>query len=82
MAHKKAGGSTANGRDSSGCRLGIKKYGGEYAFSGNIIIRQRGNKWWAGVNVKEGKDNTIFATAEGFVFFKKGLKGRVFVSVI
>ena len=82
MAHKKAGGSTRNGRDSAGRRLGVKKYGGELVGAGNIIVRQRGNKWWPGDNVGEGKDHTLFATAEGHVTFKKGFKGRTFISVL
>jgi large subunit ribosomal protein L27 len=82
MAHKKAGGSSRNGRDSIGRRLGVKKYGGEAVLSGNILVRQRGTKWWPGENVGIGKDHTIFATAEGKVKFHRGLKGRVFVSVV
>ncbi|MEM9098495.1 MAG: 50S ribosomal protein L27 [Pseudomonadota bacterium] len=82
MAHKKAGGSSRNGRDSAGRRLGIKKFGGELVIPGNIIARQRGNKWWPGENVGQGKDHTLFATAEGHVTFTKGLKGRTFVSVL
>ncbi len=82
MAHKKAGGSSRNGRDSAGRRLGVKKYGGEVVIPGNILIRQRGTKWWPGENVGMGKDHTIFATAEGNVQFRKGLKGRTFVSVV
>jgi len=82
MAHKKAGGSTRNGRDSAGRRLGVKKFGGELVGAGNIIVRQRGNKWWPGDNVGEGKDHTLFATAEGHVTFKKGFKGRTFISVL
>jgi large subunit ribosomal protein L27 len=78
MAHKKAGGSSRNGRDSAGRRLGVKKYGGE----GNILIRQRGTKWWPGQNVGMGKDHTIFAVIDGNVKFHKGLKGRTFVSVV
>jgi large subunit ribosomal protein L27 len=81
MAHKKAGGSSKNGRDTAGRRLGVKKYGGEAVRSGNILIRQRGTKWWPGRNVGLGKDHTIFATADGHVQFRKGLKGRTFVSV-
>jgi large subunit ribosomal protein L27 len=81
MAHKKAGGSSKNGRDTAGRRLGVKKYGGEAVRSGNILIRQRGTKWWPGRNVGLGKDHTIFATADGHVQFHKGLKGRTFVSV-
>jgi large subunit ribosomal protein L27 len=82
MAHKKAGGSSRNGRDSAGRRLGVKKYGGEAVIPGNIIVRQRGNKWWPGEGVGEGKDHTIFATAEGRVTFRKGFKGRTFISVL
>ncbi len=82
MAHKKAGGSSRNGRDSIGRRLGIKKYGGEAVIPGNILARQRGTKWWPGRNVGMGKDHTIFATTEGQVKFHKGLKGRVFISVV
>ena len=82
MAHKKAGGSSRNGRDSAGRRLGIKKFGGQDVIPGNIIARQRGNKWWPGENVGQGKDHTLFATAEGKVTFRKGFKGRTFVSVL
>ena len=82
MAHKKAGGSSRNGRDSAGRRLGVKKFGGEAVIPGNILVRQRGTKWWPGQNVGLGKDHTIFATVEGQVQFHKGLKGRTFVSVI
>jgi len=82
MAHKKAGGSSRNGRDSAGRRLGVKKFGGEAVIPGNILVRQRGTKWWPGENVGLGKDHTIFATVEGHVQFHKGLKGRTFVSVI
>ncbi len=82
MAHKKAGGSSRNGRDSIGRRLGVKKYGGEAVLSGNILVRQRGTKWWPGENVGLGKDHTIFATTEGKVKYHRGLKGRVFVSVV
>lgn len=81
MAHKKAGGSSRNGRDSAGRRLGVKKFGGEHVVPGNIIIRQRGTKFHPGTNVGIGKDHTIFATTEGHVEFKKGLKQRTFVSV-
>ena len=63
MAHKKAGGSSRNGRDSAGRRLGVKKFGGENVISGNIIVRQRGTKWWPGINVGIGKDHTIYATS-------------------
>ena len=69
MAHKKAGGSSRNGRDSAGRRLGIKKYGGEKVIPGNIIVRQRGTKYYPGENVGIGKDHTIFALKEGKVFF-------------
>ena len=82
MAHKKAGGSSRNGRDSAGRRLGIKKFGGEIVVSGNIIVRQRGTKWWPGNNVGIGRDHTIFATSDGKVKFHKGLKGRTFISII
>ncbi len=82
MAHKKAGGSSRNGRDSAGRRLGVKKYGGEAVIPGNIIVRQRGTKWWPGEGVGMGKDHTIFATDEGAVKFHKGLKGRTFISVL
>ena len=82
MAHKKAGGSSRNGRDSAGRRLGVKKFGGEKVKAGNIILRQRGTKWWPANNVGLGKDHTIFATEEGYVKFHKGLKGRTYVSVL
>ena len=82
MAHKKAGGSSRNGRDSAGRRLGVKLYGGQQAIPGNIIVRQRGTKWWPGTGVGMGKDHTIVATAEGAVTFHKGLKGRTFISVV
>jgi len=81
MAHKKAGGSSRNGRDSAGRRLGVKKYGGETVLSGNIIIRQRGTKFHPGENVGLGKDHTIFATAPGRVCFARKANNRVFVSV-
>lgn len=82
MAHKKAGGSSRNGRDSAGRRLGVKKFGGELVIPGNIIVRQRGTKVHPGENVGMGKDHTIFAVAEGNVKFHKGLKGRTFISVL
>lgn len=82
MAHKKAGGSSRNGRDSAGRRLGVKKYGGEAVIPGNIIVRQRGNRFWPGDNVGQGRDHTLFATAGGAVSFRKGLKRRTFVSVM
>ncbi len=82
MAHKKAGGSSRNGRDSAGRRLGVKLYGGQIAIPGNIILRQRGTKMWPGEGVGMGKDHTIFATVQGAVTFHKGLKGRTFISVL
>lgn len=82
MAHKKAGGSSRNGRDSAGRRLGIKKFGGESVIPGNIIARQRGTRWWPGEGVGMGKDHTLFAVSEGRVSFRKGLKGRTFISVM
>lgn len=83
MAHKKAGGSTRNGRDSNAKRLGVKRFGGEVVASGNIIVRQRGTHFHPGDNVGCGKDHTLFATAEGKVVFQvKGPKNRKFVSVI
>jgi large subunit ribosomal protein L27 len=82
MAHKKAGGSSRNGRDSAGRRLGIKSYGGESVVAGNIIARQRGTKWHAGHNVGTGKDHTLFALTNGRVQFNTKAKGRVFVSVL
>ncbi len=82
MAHKKAGGSTRNGRDSAGRRLGVKKFGGESVIPGNIIVRQRGTKYHPGDNVSIGKDHTIFATTEGFVSFKKKGSGKSFVNVV
>jgi len=82
MAHKKAGGSSRNGRDSAGRRLGVKKYGGEAVIPGNIIIRQRGTKYHPGDNVGIGKDHTIFAMSEGKVAFPRGRGGRTFVSVV
>ena len=82
MAHKKAGGSSRNGRDSEGRRLGVKLYGGQVAIPGNIILRQRGTRWWPGSGVGMGRDHTIFAVTEGRVTFRKGLKGRTFVSVL
>lgn len=81
MAHKKAGGSSSNGRDSAGRRLGVKKFGGEIVVPGNIIVRQRGTKVYPGENVGMGKDHTLFATSEGQVRFSKGRLGRSFVTV-
>ena len=82
MAHKKAGGSTRNGRDSAGRRLGIKKFGGEAVVPGNIIVRQRGTKFYPGRNVSIGKDHTLFALTEGFVSFSKKSSGRSFDDVL
>ena len=82
MAHKKAGGSSRNGRDSAGRRLGVKLYGGQAVIPGNIIVRQRGTKFWPGQNVGMGKDHTIFATVDGNVQFHKGLKNRTFISIV
>jgi len=83
MAHKKAGGSTRNGRDSESKRLGIKRYGGEQVLAGNIIVRQRGTRFHAGNNVGCGKDHTLFAKENGKVVFEvKGPKNRKFVSVV
>jgi len=81
MAHKKAGGSSRNGRDSAGRRLGVKKAGGQAVVPGNIILRQRGTQWHPGENVGMGKDHTIFAKAEGVVSFRTRKSGRVYVSV-
>ena len=82
MAHKKAGGSSRNGRDSQGRRLGIKLFGGESVVAGNILARQRGTKWHAGPNVGTGKDHTLFALIDGRVKFNTKAKGRVFVTVL
>jgi large subunit ribosomal protein L27 len=82
MAHKKAGGSSRNGRDSAGQRLGIKIFGGEEVVAGNIIARQRGTKWHPGRNVGVGRDHTLFALINGRVAFQTKTKGRVFVSVL
>ncbi|TDI61692.1 MAG: 50S ribosomal protein L27 [Alphaproteobacteria bacterium] len=81
MAHKKAGGSSRNGRDSEGRRLGVKKYGGEAVIPGNIIIRQRGTKVYPGENVGMGKDHTLFALVQGHIRFSKGKGDRSYVSV-
>lgn len=81
MAHKKAGGSSRNGRDSAGRRLGVKKFGGEKVIGGNIIVRQRGTKVYPGRNVGIGKDHTLFALIEGRVVFHDGKLGRKYVSV-
>jgi large subunit ribosomal protein L27 len=82
MAHKKAGGSSRNGRDSAGRRLGVKLFGGQSAIPGNIIVRQRGTRWYPGAGVGMGRDHTIFATVEGAVTFRKGFRGRTFVDVL
>jgi len=82
MAHKKAGGSSRNGRDSEGKRLGVKKFGGQKVIAGNILVRQRGTKWHPGSGVGLGKDYTIFAKTDGVVQFRKGFKNRTFVSVV
>jgi large subunit ribosomal protein L27 len=81
MAHKKAGGSSRNGRDSAGRRLGVKKFGGEAVLAGNIIVRQRGTKWYPGAGVGIGKDHTLFALTEGRVAFRDGKLGRKYVCV-
>ena len=81
MAHKKAGGSSRNGRDSAGRRLGVKKFGGETVVAGNIIVRQCGTRVYPGVNVGLGKDHTLFATSGGRVRFHDGRQGRKYVSV-
>ena len=82
MAHKKAGGSSRNGRDSHSQRLGVKLFGGQEAVAGNIIARQRGTTWHPGQNVGMGKDHTLFALVDGKVEFRTKAKGRVFVSVL
>lgn len=82
MAQKKAGGSTKNGRDSAGQRLGVKKYGGEQILNGGIIVRQRGTEYHPGKFVGIGKDHTLFAKRDGVVKFHSGLKGRRYVSVV
>ncbi|WP_297109329.1 50S ribosomal protein L27 [uncultured Devosia sp.] len=82
MAHKKAGGSSRNGRDTAGRRLGVKKFGGEAVIAGNIIIRQRGTKWAPGTGVGLGKDHTIFALVDGTVSYRTRANSKVHVSVI
>ncbi|MEZ5909198.1 MAG: 50S ribosomal protein L27 [Hyphomicrobiaceae bacterium] len=82
MAHKKAGGSSRNGRDTAGRRLGVKKFGGEHVIPGNIIVRQRGTQWHPGAGVGMGTDHTIFAEREGRVTFATKRNGRVYVSVL
>ena len=81
MAHKKSGGSSRNGRDSAGRRLGVKKFGGQEAVAGNILVRQRGTKFYPGRNVGMGKDHTLFALVDGRVSFHEGKLGRKFCSV-
>jgi large subunit ribosomal protein L27 len=82
MAHKKAGGSSRNGRDSNSQRLGVKKFGGERVIPGNIIVRQRGTKWHPGTGVGIGKDHTIFAVEEGHVSFRARSGGKIYISVV
>ena len=82
MAHKKAGGSSRNGRDTAGRRLGVKKFGGEAVIPGNIIVRQRGTKWHPGEGVGIGVDHTIFAKRDGRIEFKTKRNGRTYVSVV
>jgi large subunit ribosomal protein L27 len=82
MAHKKAGGSSRNGRDSAGRRLGLKLFGGQLASAGNILARQRGTKWHPGQNVGMGRDHTLFALIDGHVAFQTKTKGRTYLSVI
>lgn len=82
MAHKKAGGSSRNGRDSAGKRLGVKKFGGQIVIPGNVILRQRGTQWHPGNNVGMGRDHTLFALVEGTVHFKPGHRSRTFVHVL
>jgi large subunit ribosomal protein L27 len=82
MAHKKAGGSSRNGRDTAGRRLGVKKFGGEAVIAGNIIVRQRGTRWAVGTGVGLGKDHTIFALVDGTVSFRTRANSKVHVSVI
>jgi large subunit ribosomal protein L27 len=82
MAHKKAGGSSRNGRDSNPKMLGVKLFGGQKAAGGNVIVRQRGTKFWAGENVGMGRDHTLFALCDGHVAFRQGFKRRTYVSVV
>ncbi len=82
MAHKKAGGSSRNGRDSDGQRLGVKKFGGEYVLAGNILVRQRGTTFYPGPNVGMGKDHTLFALIEGNVAFQHKAKGRTYITIL
>lgn len=82
MAHKKAGGSSRNGRDSAGRRLGVKRYGGEDVIAGNIIVRQRGTQYHPGTNVGMGRDHTLFAKTDGKVEFRQKAEGKMYVSII
>jgi large subunit ribosomal protein L27 len=82
MAHKKAGGSSRNGRDSDGRRLGVKRYEGEFVLAGNILVRQRGTKFYPGTNVGLGRDHTLFATATGKVAFQQKAQGKMYVSIV
>jgi large subunit ribosomal protein L27 len=82
MAHKKAGGSSRNGRDSAGRRLGVKLFGGEQATAGNILVRQRGTKFHPGANVGIGRDHTLFALSDGTVSFERKARGRTYISVL
>lgn len=82
MAHKKAGGSSRNGRDSPGQRLGVKKFGGERVIPGNIIVRQRGTQFHPGDGVGMGRDHTLFALTEGHVAFRRSAKGRTYISIV
>jgi large subunit ribosomal protein L27 len=82
MAHKKSGGSSRNGRDSAGQRLGVKKFGGEHVLAGNIIVRQRGTKFWPGVNCGIGRDHTLFATVTGAVKFETKRNNRTYVNIV
>ena len=81
MAHKKGGGSSRNNRDSNGQRLGVKRYGGQFVKAGNILVRQRGTKFYPGTNVGKGKDDTLFATSDGYVKFEWAKKGKKQISV-
>ena len=82
MAHKKSGGSSRNGRDSAGQRLGVKKFGGENVLAGNILVRQRGTKFWPGENCGMGRDHTLFATADGAVKFTTKRQNRTYVNIV
>ncbi len=82
MAHKKAGGSSRNGRDSNAQRLGVKRFGGQLVLAGNILVRQRGTKFYPGTNVGIGKDHTLFALVEGHVKFEEKFGGRMYVSIV